>query len=147
MATYSAANLVRNAGVAAGHGLAQNLKVYDFTVTCLAALTTSDALQFGYVPKGFKVILAMFEADDLDTNGSPTLTINIGDSGDADRLFAASTAAQTGVSGQMALATGVGYTYTDKTLITGVPNANAATGAAGDLRLFLIGYIADSATS
>lgn len=147
MPTYSARNLTANRNAVPGHGLANNLKILDYTVTCSAALTTSDTLQFGYPPKGFRVVFAMLEADDLDTNASPTITLNIGDSGSASRLFAASTVAQAGTSGQMSAATGVGYQYDGATLVTGTPAANAATGAAGDVRLWLVGYIDDASTS
>lgn len=149
MATYSS-TAYTNVNPVPTHGPNGNMKVLGpFTVTCTAAPSTSDTINFGYAPKGFTVLGVGMYATDMDTNGSPALTLNVGDSGDADRLIAASTIAQTGASSYTSLvaSTGVAYQYTTKTLITGVANANAATGAAGTIILWLIGVQADSSTS
>lgn len=82
----------------------------------------------------------------MDTGGSPSLTLNIGDSGDADRLFAASTVGQAGTLSSALATTGAGYQYTSKTLITGVANANAATGAAGTVNLTVL-YVVEGLPS
>lgn len=145
MATYSATNYLTKPD--AGHGLGGNAKAFYFEVACTAAPSTSDTINFGYVPKGFRLLFATLEATDMDTNVSPTLTINVGDSGDADRIFAASNVAQAGTLSTALAVTGGAYVYTDRTLITGVANANAATGAAGTLYLSLVGILEDSATS
>ena len=134
MATYSS-SAYSNVSPIASHGVAQNCKVAFFTVSCTAAPSTSDTINFGYLPANARVLLAVLESTDMDTNGSPTLTLNVGDSGDADRLFAASTVGQAGTLSTALATTGAGYQYTSKTLITGVANANAATGAAGTLYL------------
>lgn len=136
MAIYSATNYTRKP--VASHGLASDLKTAFFEVACTAAPSTSDTINFGYVPAGARVIQAVLESTDMDTNGTPTLTINVGDSGDADRLFAASTVGQTGALSTAVAVTGAGYKYDTETLITGVANANAATGAAGTLYLSLL---------
>lgn len=148
MATYSAVDyLIKPIPT---HGQAGNMKVLGpWVVTCTAAPATTDTLNFGYAPKGFTVLGIGAYATDMDTSGSPTLTLNIGDSGDADRLIAATTIGQTGTSSYTSLvaSTGVAYQYTAKTLITGVANANATTGAAGTMTVWLIGVQADSTTS
>lgn len=147
MATYSATNY--DTAPVPGHGLSNTLKVIPFTVTASAALTDSDDFQFGYVPAGFRLTGAILEADDLDTDGSPALAFNVGDADDEDRIFAASDVGQAGTSAtttDVAVA-GLGYRFADKTLITGAVSTSAATGAAGDVRLYLIGYIDNSATS
>lgn len=118
-----------------GHGLGGNVKAAYFEVACAAAPTTSDTIEFGQIPSGARVVLALLEATDMDTNVSPTLTINVGDSGDADRLFAASTVGQAGTLSTALAVTGAHYQYTANTLITGVAANNAATGAAGTLYL------------
>lgn len=133
MATYSATNYTRKP--VASHGLASDLKAAYFEVACTAAPTTSDTINFGYLPAGARVMLAVLESTDMDTSGSPTLTLNVGDSGDADRLFAASTVGQTGTLSSAIATTGAAYKYDTETLITGVANANATTGAAGTLFL------------
>lgn len=133
MATYSATNYLRKP--VASHGLGGVLKTAFFEVSCTAAPSTSDTINFGYLPAGARVVLAVLESTDMDTGGSPSLTLNVGDSGDADRLFAASTVGQAGTLSTAIAVTGAGYSYTSETLITGVANANAATGAAGTLYL------------
>lgn len=148
MATYSATDYLYKP--VQTHGLSGNLKVLGpWTVTCTSAPSTADTLNFGYAPKGFTVLGVGLYASDMDTSGSPTLTLNIGDSGDADRLIAASNVGQTGTASYTSLvaSTGVAYQYTAKTLITGVANANATTGAAGTVMVWLLGVQADSTTS
>ena len=137
MPTYSSSNVTLKTGVPAG-GPAGNVLVAYAEVACAAAPSTSDPLQFFYLPAGARVLHATLEATDMDTNASPTLTLNIGDAGDADRIFAASTVGQAGTASSAAAVTGAGYKYTSKTLITGVANANASTGAAGTIYLWIM---------
>lgn len=142
MATYNSQQVTDKMPITS-HGLAGKLMAFRFPVTIGAALTTSDVINFGYVPKYFRVIDAYLEATDMDTNGSPTLAFNIGDAGDVDRLFAATTAGQAAGVTRMTAVTGFGYRYDDKTLLTGAPSTNAATGAAGTLALTVIGVVED----
>lgn len=137
MATYTSDNVRLRTGVAAG-GSVGDVKVAYATVTCDAAPATTDALQFFYLPAGARVLAATLESTDMDTNGAPQLTLNIGDSGSVTRLFSASTVGQAGTAATASAATGLGYKYTSKTLITGVAQANAATGAAGTLGLWVM---------
>lgn len=146
MATYSSSQYT-NTNPFPSHGLSGNVKALHARVTCTAAPSTSDTLNFFYLPKNARVLFAVLEASDMDTNGSPTITLNIGDSGDADRYFAASTVAQAGTLSTAIATTGHGYITTDKTLITGVANANAATGAAGTIDLTMFYVVEESATS
>lgn len=144
MATYSATDV--NAPEV-GHGLGGNMKVIYREVTVTAALTTDDVLQFGYAPKGFLVLGGMLEASDLDTSASPAITLNVGDSGDADRLWAGATVGQAGTAAAMTVATGVLYEYTADTLITGGVAVAPGTGASGTIRMAVYGLLRDSATS
>ena len=134
MATYNSTNVQNKSGVSAG-GPAGNVLVAYAEVACTAAPATTDTINFFDLPAGARVLQATLESTDMDTNGTPTLTLNVGDSGDADRLFAASTVGQSGTASTAVAVTGAGYKYTSKTRITGVANANAATGAAGTLYL------------
>ena len=72
------------------------------------------------------------------TGGSPTLTLNVGEAGTPARLFSASTVAQAGTASQSFAAGALDYQYAAKTLVTGVAQANAATGAAGSVTLALL---------
>lgn len=145
MATYSATDYLYKP--VPTHGPSGSMKAFYFEVTCSAAPSTSDTINFGYVPKNFRLLGATLESTDMDTSGSPTLTLNVGDSGDADRIFAASTVGQAATLSSAMATTGFGYKYTDKTLITGVAQANATTGAAGTLYLSLWGIQEDATTS
>lgn len=137
MPTYQSSNVSLKSGVSAG-GPAGNVLVAYAEVACPAAPSTADPLQFFYLPAGARVLHATLESTDMDTGGSPSLAINIGDAGDPDRLFAASTVGQAGTASSAMAVTGQGYKYTSKTLITGVASANAATGAAGTLFLWVM---------
>lgn len=141
MATYSSTDYTLKKGVSS-HGFAGNTKVKHWSVACSAAPATTDTINFGYLPANSRVLLAVLESSDMDTNGTPTLTINVGDSGDADRIFAASTVGQAGTLSSAIATTGAGYQYTSKTLITGAAANNAATGAAGTLYLTVF-YVVD----
>jgi hypothetical protein len=147
MATYSAPNYTYNYPMPY-HGQANNLQcLLDATVTCTAAPSTSDTLNFGYLPPNACVTGGILIPSDMDTNGSPALTLNIGDAGSATRYFSGSTGGQTGTADATLAAAGRGYTTTAKTLVTGVAGVNAATGAAGTIRLLLFGFIKDLTTS
>lgn len=135
MATYSATNYATTP--ASSHGFANNVKVLKATVACAAAPATTDTINFGYLPANATVLLGVLESTDMDTNGAPTLTINVGDSGSASRYFSASTVGQAGTLSSAIATTGHAYKTTAKTLITGVAANNAATGAAGTLYLTL----------
>lgn len=142
MATYKSQQVTDRMPIPS-HGLGDSVYCQRFKITTTGALTTADVLQFGYLPKYARVVDATIKASDLDTNGSPTLTLNVGDAGDADRLFAASTVGQAGTAARMSVATGFGYRYDDETLITGAPAANAATGVAGTIELLVSFTIED----
>ena len=142
MATYQSQQ-VQDEMPIPSHGPASSVKVQRFPVTISAALTTSDAIQFGYLPIYARVIDAYLEATDMDTNGTPTLAFNIGDAGDVDRLFAATTAGQAAGVTRMTATTGFGHRYDETTLITGAPSTNAATGAAGTLTLTILYVVED----
>ena len=116
-----------------------NAMVFYWEVSITAAAANLDAFVFGTVPKGFRLVHASLESTDIDTNGSPTVTINVGDAGDADRIFAASTVGQAGTLSNALATTGFGYLYTDDTVITGAIPTGPATGATGTLYLALMG--------
>ena len=138
MATYNSTNYANRTSTGASPSISGCVMSAYADVTCSSAPSTSDTINFFYLPAGARVLQATLESTDMDTNGSPTLTLNVGDSGDADRLFAASTVGQAGTASTAVAVTGQGYKYTSKTLITGVANANAATGAAGTVSLSVL---------
>lgn len=140
MATYSATDYDK-VGVSS-HGFAGTCKAKHWEVTCSAAPGTSDTINFGYLPAGARVVLAVLESTDMDTNATPTLALNVGDADDADRLFAASTVGQAGTLSSAIAVAGAGKKYDSKTLITGTASTAAATGAAGTVYLSVF-YVVD----
>ncbi|MBJ7410128.1 MAG: hypothetical protein JHD15_07140 [Phenylobacterium sp.] len=119
------------------------LTVVGEAITVTAAQLTLNAL-FGNVrvPKGAEIAWVMLDVDDLDTNGSPTITLSIGDTGDDDRLLTANTAGQTGAVpvGPTVAKAGFGYRYTDETLISVKVKAAPATAAGGVIR-YLVAFV------
>lgn len=137
MATYNSTNIANKTGVASVAAAGVVHCAYAEVVTT-AALTTSDTLNFFDLPPNARVISATLEATDLDTNGAPLLTINVGDAGSATRYFSASTVGQAGTAAVASAVAGLHYKTTAKTRIVGVPAANAATGVAGSVYLSIL---------
>lgn len=147
MATYSAPNYTQNYPMPY-HGQANNIQcLLDATVTLSAAATTSDTINYGYLPPNAVITGGILLNSDMDTGGSPSLTWDVGITGTAQLFFAASTGGQTGTPDSTLAAAGRGYKTTAKTLVVGVPHANAATGVAGTSQLLLFGFIKDPTTT
>jgi len=146
MATYTSTHIA-NKRPTAYHGFRRNVQTARAVVACTAAPTTSDTLNFFDMPANAVVVGGYLKSDDMDTNGSPTITLNIGDAGSATRFFSASTVAQAGTAAVESAANGLGYQFTSKTRVTGTAQANAATGVAGNVELCLLYVVEDSQTS
>lgn len=116
-----------------------NMMAFYWEVSLTAAAANADTFTFGTVPKGFRVLGGCLEASDIDTNGSPTAVLDIGDSGDVDRLFDGSTVGQAGTADRALAVTGQHYLYTEDTVITGLIPTGPATGATGTVYLSLYG--------
>lgn len=138
MATYTSKQYANSPKSFVG-AMPGNMMAFYWEVSLTAAAANLDGFVFGTVPKGFRVLGACLEATDIDTDGSPTVTLNIGDSGDADRLFAASTVGQAGTADRAVATTGQHYLYTDNTVITGAIPTGPATGATGTVYLSVYG--------
>lgn len=158
MANYNSANVVNapNSGPGAYPG---NMIAFYFQVDIGTALANSDTATFGKVPKGFRLLHAILGATDMDTNATPTLAWNVGDTVtvgaqtfDADRIFAAATVGQApaisplgGSAGTtftpacVMASTGYGYQYLEDTTIVATAATGPATGATGTLKLALFG--------
>lgn len=139
MANYQSKQYANSPTAFPGANVTGAMIPFYWEVSITAAAANGDTFEFGYVPKGFRLMGATLEATDIDTNGSPTVTLNIGDSGDADRIFAAATVGQAGTLSSAIATTGFGYLYTADTVITGIIPTGPATGATGTLYLALWG--------
>jgi len=91
-------------------------------------------------PRGFVVTGLAVRATDMDTGGSPALALHVGDADDPDRFLSASTIAQTGTGTVTLAVTGAGFKYTVDTAVNVTVSTGAATGAAGTLSVYLIGF-------
>jgi len=127
------------ASLGASHGLAENSKVAYASVAVTTALAINDTVNFFYLPAGATIRSAYLRASvPLDSNGAPTLTIDVGDTGLTNRIFSASLAGSS-VSGSDAVPVwlSLGYQYTAATLISATVKAAGATKVAGSLTLHI----------
>jgi len=86
-----------------------------------------------YLPKGAQIVGYVCDCDDLDSNGTPLITISIGDATVDDRIMAASTIPQAGGVNVTPKKGAIGFTCTAETLFQPKVKAAAATGQAGTL--------------
>ena len=125
----------RSFGTRVGHGQYRA----EYVAEAIVAMTTAmidnadDEVGLFYLPKGAVVVGATIAATDMDTNVSPALAIDVGDSGDEDRIFAASTVGQAGTLSTAMARAGFLAKYTSDTLIKAYIQTAAATAAAGTL--------------
>lgn len=113
----------------------------EFTTT--AALTTADTVDLFDLPPRARVIGGFIKATDMDTNGAPTITLNVGITGTPQLFFAASTAAQAGTVDRALAAAGTDYVTTAKTRVKLTVQANAATSVAVGTVVVVLNYIVD----
>ena len=123
-----------------------NMIAFYWEVSITANAANGDTFDFGVVPKGFRVLGGCLESTDIDTNGSPTAAINVGDSGSASRLFSSSTVGQAGTADRALAVAGQHYIYTADTVVTGIIATGPATGTTGTLYLSLWGRFEGSAS-
>ena len=145
MATYNSDQIAQNNLRVGSHVGISPVMLFG-SVTFSSAPTTSDTAPMFVAPKGFRVFGATLVSSDMDTNVSPTITLNVGDSGSATRFFSASTVAQAGTSSTATATSGLGYLFTADTVVNIVPQANAATGAAGNAQLMMWGRFEGTAS-
>ena len=122
--------------LAPSHGLAEDLKVAVATVAVTTALAAADTINFFELPDGAVIHSARLQpSTPLDTNGAPTLTLNVGWSGSAAALYSASTGLQSLAGDSNPLFAGLETQLLGSTLIFGTVQAAGATKAAGSVRL------------
>lgn len=127
---------------AGGVGYARTMKTFGRRVTMKTTDLALNAVVAAFkVPAGFTVTGIIAVATDLDTGGSATLALSVGDSGSATRHLSSSTIGQAGTSTQTLASTGLLYQYTADTEILITASTAAATAAAGTIDLYLIGFM------
>lgn len=135
MSTYTATKAT-NGNSTYRHDLAgMHHSVYSkYTMT--AAPANLDVFQMCRVPAGARIVAVTLKSTDIDTNASPTVTLNVGDADDVDRLIAAATIGQAGgTSTALVSSTGQFYKYESETIISVQIPTGPATGAIGTLEL------------
>lgn len=137
MATYQADNF---STIPTKHGRHERFIVTTYTLT--AALALNDVIQMCQLPPNATVFFTQLSSTDLDTNGSPTIVLDVGDGDDTDRFIDGSTVGQTG--GTQVNNTVAPYrTYTAEDTIDVLVQAAPATGATSGTIKLVVGYTFD----
>jgi hypothetical protein len=109
-----------------------------------AALVVNDVIQMFKLPAGATVHDVILAADDLDTNGTPTIALDVGDATTANRFISASTVARAGGVGRTDQAGGVGYQYSADTMVQVKVSTAPATGATSGNITLTVAYTMDA---
>lgn len=145
MATYKSAQVTSAL-------LRGNWRGSDFTIfgSCAAgSAAVGDVYQLVQVPNGYTIVDMILDTDQLDSNGTPTLTLEVGDAGAAGRFYTGATIARTGGIAIPTIPQTIGYTYAvgsgntgqfsggnaGSNIIQAQVTAAAATYKAGNVRL------------
>lgn len=124
-------------------GFARTNKTYGRRVALATTdLATGSIVEAFVVPAGFTVTGIIAVATDMDSNGSPTLALSVGDAGSSTRHLSSSTIGQAGTTTQTLASTGLLYAYTADTKILVTATTGSATAVAGTLDLYLTGFVA-----
>lgn len=142
MATYQAGGLSAFTTKQAKQGIHERRVLATFTIGTdnSATLANGDVLQMCKIPAGARIVDMKLYVTDMDTNGSPTLLLDVGDGEDVDRFMDGTNIGQAGgnaalganISAANIFANPVHRTYTtedtiDVLLATG-PATAATTG-------------------
>ncbi len=131
------------AGYSYGPGAARQL----ITMEAIVAMTTAmidnanDDVGLFYLPAGAVVVSAGISATDMDTDGSPGLAIDVGDSGDEDRIFAASQVGRAATFSNAMNAAGHLHKYTTRTQLRAYIQTAAVAAAAGTLKVSVTYFV------
>jgi hypothetical protein len=153
--TYSSPLYAQNQPAGTGHGPYQTTQHMHATSPTISTWAINDTINFGYLPRNAVVVsMVVKAASQLDSNGSPTLTLDMGVAG-TPQLFKAAIATVGRASGASVdtgntLAAG-GYLYKNltgaKQAILCTVHAAAATAVAGTLELDVEYFIEDTVGS
>jgi hypothetical protein len=131
MATFNATKVSSAALLAVpGIGDGQAPKVISATYAGTAALALNDVIQSPVLPKGAIVLDVMVVVNDLDSNGAPAITLDVGYGGDPDYFIAASTVGQAGGVARASALTAEPLVLADNDTIDVLVKAGPATGVA-----------------
>jgi len=114
-------------------------RVVTLATTDLVTANTVGAFR---VPAGFTVTGIIAVATDMDSNGTPTLAISVGDAGSGVRYLSSSTIGQAGTTTTTLASTGLLFLNTVDTEILITLTVGSATAVAGTVSLYLTGFMA-----
>lgn len=125
-------------------GYGSSMQVSDGTLTTPAtAVAINSTFTMCVIPRGMRIIGLIYKTDQVDSSGTPTASITIGDSGNAARYLATNTTLRTAGGGQVttiALA-GLNFVTTADTPIVLTFTAAAATQVAGSQQYLAMLYV------
>ena len=154
MATWLTAVYANKVPAGTGHGdFCSSTHLHAVTGTLPTTLATGDVINFGYLPNNAVVVGVILKAQSqLDSNGAPTLTLDLGVSGTPQLWKAAITTVgrSVGVTSDNTIASAGGLyknTTGAKQLVTGAVHAGAATPVAGVLEVDIEYYVEDAGGS
>lgn len=114
------------------------------TYALSAALALNDVIQMVTVPAGATILNVILATTDLDTNGTPTIALTVGDGSDADRFITASTVGQAGGVANLNASTGAGYKYSATDTVDVTVATGPATGATSGTVSLTVLYTMDA---
>jgi hypothetical protein len=130
--TYTADQAAATVQPRAGVGHHSVVSVYELT----AALVVNDVIQMCHVPKGAVITRIALATDDLDTHGSPTIVLDVGDGDNTDRFIDGATIGQSSGIQEINEVDGYGYQYAADDTIDVLVQVAPATGASsGSVKL------------
>lgn len=130
MATFNATKVSSNALLAMpGVGDGQSAKVVAASYSLAAALALNDVIQSPLIQSGSVVVDVMVVVSDLDTGGSPAITLDVGYGDDPDYFIAASTVGQAGGVARASAVTAQPLVLATNDTIDVLVKAAPATGA------------------
>ena len=146
--TYSTALYAANTPSGTGHGVHRINTSLHATSGAIATWALNDVINVGWLPAGAVVQgVTLKAAGQLDTNGAPTLTFDMGVGG-SPSLFKSAISTVGRGAGPTVDATinpaGLLYKTTGKTLVTITVHAAAATPAAGAMEAAVDYYVEDA---
>lgn len=131
---YSTPQALAKGPVAGIGGGAQKVAKYiEYTLPATFGTNATDYIDLFNIPKGAVVTGFTLTVADLDSGGSATLTLSLGDAASSTRFLSASTIGQAGGSSSTNASPLYKYTVDDKVRLTAT--AAAATPSGGLLQL------------
>ncbi len=129
MATFTMINPQGRTSTPPGVGDGKSLKCVTASYSLTAALALNDVLQSPQIQAGSTVVDVMVVVSDLDTGGSPAITLDVGYGDDPDYFIAASTVGQAGGVARASAITAQPLTLAKNDTIDVLVKAAPATGA------------------